>query len=78
MTPRKITPSLVETFFKVAGYMLVRVYRNQAHKLVRYIRLTYLPMIKNNDGDKVKLELLLDRYAQTGNFEKHEGVEPGP
>lgn len=60
------------------GHALVRDYRNQAHKLIRFVRMVYMPMLQGSDGPKVRLELLFDAYAKRGTFEPFEGTQLQP
>lgn len=65
MKPRKISATLVETFFKVSGVAFMQRYPRQGVKVVEYVRDHYMPRLNNAPaGDKVRLELMLDHYFQ--------------
>lgn len=81
MTPRKIAPGALETFLRVAGNRLLSAYGRQAHKLIRYIHDTFMPLIKSpgSEGAKVRLQLFLEEYLRAGrSIPPHEGNELRP
>jgi hypothetical protein len=81
MTPRKITPGAVETFLRIAGNRLLHVYGRQAHKLIRFLHDSYMPLIKSpgSEGARVRLQLFLEEYLRAGrSILPHEGSDLRP
>lgn len=77
MKPRKITPSLIETFLKVLGNRFVEVYREKAHQIIQFIRSDFLTRVKSpgTAGPKLRLELFIDEYLRKGSISPLEGSE---
>ena len=45
---------------------------------MRYIRFQFMDKLKGNEGARVRLELMLDGYANTGKLMPHEGRSLNP
>lgn len=58
---------------QLSGHALLQHYRTQAHKLLRYVRHQYMAKMTGSEGARIRLELLLDEYAQKGTLPQPEG-----
>ena len=70
MKPRKITPSLINTFLLIAGYALVQSYSTQALKLARVLYDDMIPLFPVASlPSTTKLQLFLEETVlATGKF----------
>eukprot|EP00158_Paraphelidium_tribonemae_P003906 Partr_v1_DN26461_c0_g1_i1_m23978 putative GLE1 RNA export mediator homolog (yeast) len=81
MTPRKISPILLEIFLQTCGHALLAAYPNQMRKVMDYIRREYVPRMKSvaGEGSAVRMELLLDGYDRAGRrLSAHDGSQLKP
>lgn len=74
--PEKISALLISVFLEIAGYSLMRKYRNQFIKLLQYIKDRYLNKTGNlNISASTRLEILVDSTLNGfGLHEKPEGI----
>ncbi|KAK9761158.1 hypothetical protein K7432_014147 [Basidiobolus ranarum] len=67
LPPRPITPILINTFLEVAGPVFLKVYQDQAHKLLQLIIQSYLPLLpKESVAANTRLTSFLESYIQNG------------
>lgn len=73
-----VTATMLHVFFEIAGYSMQSVYNKMFHKVVRFVREKYMPMLAKIDsgGPVTRLNVLLEEYRVKESFESPSGVLP--
>lgn len=73
-----ITATMLHVFFEIAGYSMQGAYNKMFHKVIRFLREKYMPMLAKIDsgGPVTRLSVLLEEYKVRESFEQPNGVLP--
>lgn len=73
-----ITANMLHVFFEIAGYSMQVAYGKMFHKIMRFVRDKYVPMLVKIDsgGPVTRLSVLLEEYRAREGFEQPNGILP--